>query len=55
MIDADQVLRMFSEDKQKARKLYNAYMNDGLIVKKRIYTAQLDKGFLEVMNFLREL
>src|SRR4030043_680652 len=34
IIDTDQVLRMFSEDKQRARKLYSAYMSDSQIVKK---------------------
>src|SRR4030066_947071 len=34
IIDTDQVLRMFSEEKQSARKLYSAYMSDSQIVKK---------------------
>jgi REP-associated tyrosine transposase len=32
--DTDQVLRMFSEDKSRARRLYMAYVNDGIEVKK---------------------
>ncbi|MDO8282839.1 MAG: transposase [Thermodesulfovibrionia bacterium] len=33
-VDTDQVLRMFSEDKTAARKLYRAYMGDGISVDK---------------------
>jgi REP-associated tyrosine transposase len=32
--DTDQVLRMFSEDKSRARRLYMAYVDDGIEVKK---------------------
>jgi putative transposase len=35
IIDTDQVLRMFSEDKQRARKLYSAYMSNSPTVKKQ--------------------
>jgi REP element-mobilizing transposase RayT len=34
IVDTDQVLRMFSEDKSQARKLYRAFMGDGIEVKK---------------------
>ena len=34
MVDKDQVLRMFSEDKSQARRLYRAYMSDSATVKK---------------------
>ena len=34
IVDTDQVLRMFSEDKSQARKLYRAYIDDGIEVKK---------------------
>jgi putative transposase len=34
IVDTDQVLRMFSEDKQRARKLYSAYMSNSQIVRK---------------------
>ncbi len=34
IVDTDPVLRMFSEDKSQARKLYRAYINDGIEVKK---------------------
>jgi REP element-mobilizing transposase RayT len=34
IIDTNQVLRMFSEDKSQARRLYRAYIDDGVAVKK---------------------
>ncbi len=34
IVDTDRVLRMFSEDKTQARKLYRAYIDDGIEVKK---------------------
>jgi putative transposase len=34
LVDTGQVLRMFSEDKSQARKLYRAYIDDGIEVKK---------------------
>jgi len=34
IVDTDPVLRMFSENKSQARKLYMAYMDDGIEVKK---------------------
>lgn len=34
IVDADRVLRMFSEDKSLARKLYSTYIDDGVEVKK---------------------
>ncbi len=33
-VDTDQVLRIFSEDKSQSRKLYRAYIDDGIEVKK---------------------
>lgn len=41
MVDEDLVLRMFSEDKGRARRLYQAYVGDGSAVKKEdIYTTR---------------
>ncbi len=34
IVDTDPVLQMFSEDKSQARKLYRAYIDDGIAVKK---------------------
>ena len=34
IVDTDQLLRMFSEDKSRARRLYMAYVDDGTEVKK---------------------
>src|SRR4030043_1537352 len=35
IVDTDRVLRMFSEDKSRARKLYRAYIGDGVEGKKK--------------------
>ncbi len=34
IVDTDRLLRMFSEDKSRARKMYRAYIGDGVEVKK---------------------
>lgn len=52
IIDTDQVLRMFSEDKAKARKLYRAYMDDGLAVKKEDMYCTIDQRILGDEGFL---
>jgi len=46
IIDEEQVLRMFSEDKAKARKLYRAYMGDGVSLKKEDIYNTIDKRIL---------
>ncbi|MGO9015442.1 MAG: transposase [Dissulfurispiraceae bacterium] len=46
IIDTDQVLRMFSEDKTAARKLYRAYMGDGLSAKKDELYSTIDQRIL---------
>lgn len=46
IIDEDQVLRMFSENKAKARRLYNAYVGDGLTVKKDHIYSTIDQRIL---------
>ncbi len=46
IVDKDQVLRMFSEDKGKARRLYQAYVNDGIAVKKEDIYSTIDKRIL---------
>jgi putative transposase len=45
-VDTEQVLRMFSEDKTKARKLYRAYMGDGIMVKKEDIYSTIDQRIL---------
>jgi hypothetical protein len=46
IIDEEQVLRMFSEDKERARRLYQAYVSDGTAVKKGDIYGTIDKRIL---------
>lgn len=46
IIDEEQVLRMFSEDKARARKLYRTYISDGMLVKKEDIYSTIDKRIL---------
>ena len=46
IVDEDQVLRMFSEDKGKARRLYQAFVSDGIVVKKEDIYSTIDKRIL---------
>ena len=55
IIDTDQVLRMFSEDKQRARKLYSAYMSDSQIVKKEDVYNTIGQRILGSEEFLERL
>ena len=52
LVDEDQVLRLFSEDKTKARKLYRASMADGLAVDKADIYATVDQRVLGDEGFL---
>jgi putative transposase len=52
MVDTDQVLRMFSEDKQRARKLYSAYISDSQIVKKEDVYNTIGQRILGSEEFL---
>jgi len=52
LIDTDQVLRMFSEDKAAARKLYKAYMGDGLTIKKEDIYRTIDQRILGREEFI---
>lgn len=45
-VDGDLVLRLFSEDKGTARRLYGAYVGDGIAVKKEAIYATIDKRIL---------
>jgi REP element-mobilizing transposase RayT len=51
VLDTGQVLRMFSEDKAKARKLYRAYMCDGIPVKKDDIYSTIDQRILGSERF----
>jgi len=55
IVDTDQVLRMFSEDKQRARKLYSAYMSDGPIVKKEDVYNTIGQRILGSEEFLERV
>jgi len=55
IVDTDQVLRMFSEDKQRARKLYSAYMNDSQIVKKEDVYNTIGQRILGSEEFLERV
>jgi len=55
-VDEDQVLRLFSEDKTKARKLYRAYfMDDGLAVEKDDIYTTIDQRVLGDESFLNRI
>jgi len=55
IIDTDQILRMFSEDKQKARKLYRAYMDDSQVVKKEDVYNTIGQRILGSEEFLERV
>ena len=46
IVDEEQVLRIFSEDKGRARRLYQAYISDGIAVKKEDIYSTIDKRIL---------
>jgi REP element-mobilizing transposase RayT len=52
IVNEDQVLRMFSEDKGKARRLYQAYIGDGIAVKKEDMYSTIDKRILGDERFI---
>lgn len=52
LVDTDQVLRMFSENKAKARQLYKAYMNDSVPVTKKTIYSTVDQRVLGDEHFV---
>jgi len=52
IVDEEQVLRMFSEDKGRARRLYQAYVSDGIAVKKEDIYCIIDKRILGDERFV---
>ncbi len=46
IVDEDQVLRLFSEEKKTARRLYGAFVGDGIAVKKEDIYSTIDKRIL---------
>lgn len=55
LINVDQVLRMFSEHKGRARKHYEAFMNDGATVKKEDIYSTIDQRLLGDARFVEEV
>ena len=55
LIDTDQVLRMFSEDKAKARKLYRIYMGEPLEIKKDDVYCTVDQRVLGGEEFVEKV
>ncbi|MBI4681071.1 MAG: transposase [Nitrospirae bacterium] len=55
IVDIDQVLRMFSEDKAKAIRLYRAYINDGIKVKKEDIYRTVDQRILGDESFVEQV
>lgn len=55
LIDTDQVLRMFSENKGRARKHYEEFMNDGATVKKEDIYATIDQRLLGDERFVEKV
>ena len=55
LINTDQVLRIFSENKGRSRKHYKALMNDGAAVKKEDIYATIDQRLLGDEQFVEEV
>jgi len=55
LINTDQVLRIFSEDKSRSRKHYKALMNDGAAVKKEDIYSTIDQRLLGDEQFVEEV
>jgi REP element-mobilizing transposase RayT len=52
IVDTDRVLRMFSEDKTQARKLYRAYIDDGIEVRKEDIYKTVSQRILGEEHFI---
>jgi REP element-mobilizing transposase RayT len=55
LVDIDQVLRMFSENKGRARKRYMSFMNDGATVKQEDVYATVDQRLLGDERFIEKV
>lgn len=55
LIDTEQILRMFSEDKANAKKLYKVYMSDESVVTKEDIYSTVDQGILGNEKFIEEV
>lgn len=52
LVDVDNVLRMFSEEKAEARKLYKSYIGDGLTIEKEDIYRTVDQRILGEEEFV---
>ena len=55
MVAADQVLKMFSEDKVKARKIYREYVNDGITLRPEDIYNTVDQRILGNEQFVEKV
>ncbi len=55
LIDGDTVLRMFSENRTRARQKYREYMDDGITVKKQEVYATIDQRLLGDDSFVDKI
>jgi len=55
LVDADPVLRMFSENKATARKLYGNYMNEGMSLEKKDVYSATDQRILGDETFVERV
>lgn len=55
VVDMGKVLRMFSENKSQATRLYRAYMEDGIIIKKEDIYRTADQRILGDESFVEEV
>ncbi len=55
IVDADKVLRMFSEDKTEARRLYREFVCDGIAIKKEDIYSTIDQRILGDEEFAEEV
>ena len=55
IVDVEQVLRMFSEDKSQARRLYKEFMSDGINIKKEDIYRTVDQRILGDERFVERV
>ncbi|MBI5055935.1 MAG: transposase [Nitrospirae bacterium] len=55
LIEVDQVLRMFSEDKTQARRLYREFMGEGINIKKEDVYRTVDQRILGDESFVEKI
>ena len=55
LVDTEPILRMFSEHKGRARKYYEAFMNDGISVEKEDIYAIIDQRLLGDEKFIEHV